>query len=69
VASRLLNGIPHVVVAVKIEDISDEVKCVLVILHVGVETGEVESIGQVLFVDLAKVLVATRGDELARHRC
>lgn len=57
-AGRLLDSFAHVVFAVEIEDIGDEVKGILVVLNLGVEAGEVEAIGEVFFVDLAEVLVA-----------
>jgi hypothetical protein len=54
----------HVVFAVEVEYIGHKVERILIILHFGVEAGQIEPIGQVLFVDLAEVLVASRGDEL-----
>ena len=36
-----------------------EVQGILIVLHLGIEASEVETIGQVVFVDLAKVLVPT----------
>jgi hypothetical protein len=64
VTGRLLNGFPHLIVAVQIEDISDEVQRVLVILYLRVEARQVETIGEVVLVNLTKVLIASRGDEL-----
>ncbi|KAI4141541.1 MAG: hypothetical protein LQ341_003499 [Variospora aurantia] len=58
VAGRLLDLLPHVVIAVKVEDIGDKVEGVLVVLDVGVEAGEVEAVGQILLVNLAEVFVA-----------
>lgn len=55
---RLLYLFPHVIVAVKVEDVGHEVKRILVVLHFGVEAGKVEPIGQVFFVDLAEVFVS-----------
>lgn len=60
VSSRLLNCLPHVIVAVKIEDVGDQVESILVVLNVGIEACQVESVGKVVFVDLAKVLIASR---------
>lgn len=56
----LLNRLPHLIVAVKIENIGDEIESVLVVLDLGVETCEVEAVGQVVLVDLAEVLIAAR---------
>jgi hypothetical protein len=64
VPRRLLNLLAHLVVAVKVEDIGDEVERVLVVLDFGVEACEVEAVGEVLFVDFAEVFVASGGDEL-----
>jgi hypothetical protein len=38
----------------------------LVVVDFGIEAGEIEAVGQVFFVDLTEVFVATRRDELAR---
>lgn len=66
VSSGFLDDLSHFVVTVEIEDIVDEVEGVLVVVNFGVQAGEVEAIGQVFFVDLTKVLIATGGDELSR---
>lgn len=55
---RLFYLFPHVIVAVEIKDICYEVQRILVVLDFGVETRKVEAIGQVLFVNLAEVLIA-----------
>lgn len=57
--SRLLNRLTHLVVAVEVKHIGDQVQCILVVLDLGVETCQVEPVGEVVFVDFAKVLVAT----------
>ena len=57
--SRFLNCFPHVVVDVHVEDVRDEVERILIIGYFSVKTSEIEPIGQVVLVDLAKVLVAT----------
>lgn len=64
VAGRLLDGLAHVIVAVKVEDICDQIERVLIVLDFGIKTRQVESICKVLFVDLAEVLVASGRDEL-----
>lgn len=61
---RLLNLLAHVIVAVEVEHVGHEVERVLVVLHLGVEAGEVEAIGQVFLVNLAEVLVSPGGDKL-----
>ena len=64
VPRRFLYLLAHVIVAVKIKDISDKVESVLIVLDVGVEASQVEAVGEVVFVDLAEVFIATRRDEL-----
>jgi hypothetical protein len=50
---------PHIIVAIKVEHVGYEVERILVVLNFGVEAREVEAVGEILFVDLAKVLVAS----------
>ena len=64
VSGGLLNRLSHVIVAVEIEDVSDQVEGILVVLDIGIKTRKVESVGEVVFVDLTEVLVAPGGDEL-----
>ena len=61
---RLLNGFSHLIVAIKVEYVCDQVESILVVLNLCIEACEVESVGKVVFVDLAEVLVATGRDEL-----
>ena len=62
--SGFLNGFAHFIFAVEIEDIVDEVKSMLVVVNFGVEAGEIEAVGEILLVNLAKVFIAAVGDEL-----
>jgi hypothetical protein len=57
---RLFYLFPHVIVAVEVEDIGNEVQRILVVLNFSVQAREVEAIGEVFFVNLAEVLVASR---------
>lgn len=66
--SRFLYLLAHVIIAIKVEDVGDKVESILVVLDVGVEAGEVEAIGQIVFVNLAEILVAAGRDELDRKR-
>lgn len=68
VPGRLLYCFPHIIVAVEVEDIGDEVESILVVLDLGVEARQVEPIRDVVLVDFAKVLIASRGDELQTDR-
>jgi len=54
----------HVVVDLHIEDIRDEIQGILIVLYLGVQASQVEAVRQVVLVDLAEVLVATRCYEL-----
>ena len=60
----LFNLFTHIIVAVEVEDVGDEVKGILVVLNVGVEACQVEAVGEVVFVDFAKVFVTAGGYEL-----
>jgi hypothetical protein len=62
---RFFDGLAHVVLAVQVEDIGDQVERVLVVMDFGVEASEVEAVRDVFFVDFAEVLVAAGGDELS----
>ena len=56
---RLLDRFTHLIIAVQVENIRNEVERVLVILDFGVEASQVEAIGQVVLINLAEVLVAS----------
>ena len=58
------NGVAHVIFAVEVEYVGNEVESMLVVVHFDVEAGEIESVGKIFFVDLAKVLIAAGGDKL-----
>lgn len=66
--SGFLNLLAHVVIAIEVEDVGDKVESILIVLDVGVETSEIEAVGQVVFVNLAEILVAAGGDELDHRR-
>lgn len=67
-ASRLFYRLAHLIVAVQIEDVGDQVQGILIVLNLDVQAGQVESVCQVLFVDLAEVFVAPRGYKLRKRR-
>ncbi len=58
----------HLVVAVEVEHIGYQVQRILVVLDLRVETRQVKAVCQILLIDLAKVLVAARRDELVEGR-
>jgi len=60
----LLDRLPHVIFAVEVENVRDQVERVLVIMHFGVEASQIKAVRDVLFVDFAKVFIAAGGDEL-----
>jgi hypothetical protein len=60
VPGRLFYCLAHLIVAVEIEDIGDQIKGVLVVLYLSIQPCEVEPIGEVVFVDFAKVFIASR---------
>lgn len=62
---RLLNLFTDLILTVKIEHVGYQFECILVVLDFGVETGQIESIRKVFFVDLAKVLITARVDKLS----
>jgi hypothetical protein len=49
---------PHVIVAIKVEHVCYKVERVLVVLNLGVEARKIEAVGEILFVDFAKVFVS-----------
>jgi hypothetical protein len=68
VAGRFLDLFAHVIFTVEVEDIRHKVERVLIVLDLGVEASQIETVGQVFFVNLAEVFVASRGDELCGEK-
>lgn len=56
--SALLDLLSHIVIDLHVEDVCNEVKCILIVLNLGVQTGQVEAIREIVLVNLAKVLIA-----------
>ncbi len=56
-SGRLLDLLPHVIVAVEVECVRDEFKSILIVLNFRIEARQVEPICQVVFVYLAEVFV------------
>lgn len=56
--STLLYLLSHVVVHLHIEDIGDQVERILIVLHLSIQSSQIESIREVVFVDFAEVLIA-----------
>ena len=57
---RFLDLLSHIIIAVQVKHISDEVEGVLIVLDIGIESSKVETVGEVVFVNLAKVFIASR---------
>lgn len=55
----LLDLVAHVVVDLHVEDVRHKVERILVVLHFRVQTSKVESVCQVVFINFAKVFIAT----------
>jgi hypothetical protein len=64
VPGRLLDRLPHLIIAVEVEDVRDEVQRILVILYFRVQTSQVEPISQIVLINLAEVLIASGRDKL-----
>jgi hypothetical protein len=45
VTSGFLDALAHVIFAVEVEDVGDQVEGVLIVVHFSVEAGEVEAVG------------------------
>lgn len=64
VPCRLFDCFSHLILAFYLQHIGDKVEGILIILHLCVEGCKVEAVVQILVVDIAKVLVASRISEL-----
>jgi hypothetical protein len=64
VAGRLLDLLAHLVVALDVENVGDQLQGILVVLDLRVEPRQVEPVRQVVLVDVAEVLVAAARQEL-----
>ena len=64
VPCRFLDLLSHIIVTIQVKDISDEIESVLIILDVRIEPSKVESVCEIVFVDLAEIFIASRRDEL-----
>ena len=61
---RSFNGFSLFIVTLAVEHIRNEIQGILVVLYFCVEAGEIESVGEVVFVDIAEVFIASRVYEL-----
>ena len=55
-----LDLFSHVVIDFHVEDVCDEIQCILIVLHFCVKSSQVEAIRKIVLVDLAKVFVSAR---------
>jgi len=67
VPRRLLDLLSHVIIAVEVKDVSHKVEGVLIVLDIGVEPGQVEAVSEIVFVDFAKVFIASRRYKLKKQ--
>ncbi len=58
---------PHFIVTFQVENVSDQFERVLVVVEIGIESCQIKAVRKVVFIDLAKVFVASRRDELLTH--
>jgi hypothetical protein len=65
----LLDLFTHIVVDFHVEDVSYQVERILVVLDLRVKAGQVEAVGEVVFVDFAEVFVAAGRDKLRTRLC
>ena len=61
---RFLDLLSHVIITIQVENVSDEVKSVLIVLDICIEASKVEAVGEIVFVDFAEVFIASRRYEL-----
>lgn len=66
VSGRFFNLLTHVIIAVEVKYVGDEIEGILVVLNIHVDASKVESVGKVVFIDLAIVFVSTWRNELRR---
>lgn len=67
-SSALLDLLTHIIVDLHVKDVGHEIERILVVLDFRVKAGQVEAVGQVVFINFAVVLIAARRDELFRDR-
>lgn len=63
-AGALFYLVAHVVVDLHVKDIRHQIQRILIVLHFRVKASQVEAVGEVILVDLAKVFIPSRRDEL-----
>lgn len=57
---RFLNRLSHIIFAIQVEYIRDEVQSMLIVVDFGLKPSEVETVGQIFFIYLAKVFISSR---------
>lgn len=66
VPRRFLYGLAHLIIALEVKDVGDEIQRVLVVLYLCVQASQVEPVCEVVLIDFAKVLVAPGRDKLGK---
>lgn len=64
VASALLDLFSHIIIDLHVEDVRDKVQCILIVLNFGVQSRQVESVREIIFVNFAEVLISSCRYEL-----
>lgn len=62
--SGFLDLLSKIIVGIEVEHVGHKVKRILIVRDLGLQPREVKPIGQVIFVDLAEILVSSRRDKL-----
>lgn len=70
-ACRLFYRLSHVIFTVELENVGDQIQSMLIVVNLSLQTSEIEAICEVFLVNLAKILVASRRNELSENvsRC
>jgi hypothetical protein len=55
----LFDLLTQIIIGIEVEDISHQVQRILIVRDLGIQTSQVETVCQVILVDLAEVLVAS----------
>ena len=58
-SGALLYLLTHLIVDLHVKDIGNEVERILVVLNFGIETGQVETISEIVLIDFTEVFIST----------
>jgi len=63
----LFDLLSQVIIGIEVEDVGHKVERILIVRDLGVQTSQVETIRQVVLVDLAEILISPGRDKLERR--